>query len=92
VVLSCIYVSELNFLSSDMIGHIECYPLGNQQTAANKGTSKWFSEIFTSDCGLTAVLASARAYCYEMKVIEGFSWAIFVLCEFDQADTASGDT
>jgi len=47
--------------SVDMIGHIECFPLGNEQTAANKGTT------------------SARAYCYEMKVIEGFSWAIFVL-------------
>jgi len=47
--------------STDIIAHIECYALGNQQTATNGGTT------------------SARAYCYEMKVVEGFAWALFVL-------------
>jgi len=51
----------LGAFATDMIGHIECYALGNQQTAANSGTT------------------SARGYCYEMKVVEGFSWALFVL-------------
>lgn len=39
-----IYEGSISFCS-DLIGHIECFPLGNQQTASNKGTSEWFSSI-----------------------------------------------
>ncbi|KIM90814.1 hypothetical protein PILCRDRAFT_811303 [Piloderma croceum F 1598] len=59
-VLGILWLAVASF-SVDLIGHIECFPLGNQQTASNKGTT------------------SARAYCYEMKVVEGFSWAISIL-------------
>jgi len=48
--------------AGDIIGQVECFPLGNQKTAAkNNGET------------------SAQAFCYEMKVIEAFSLAIFVL-------------
>jgi len=60
-ILGVLWLSVAAF-STDTIGHIECYPLfGNQTAAANGGTTSY------------------REYCYEMKVIEGFSWAIFIL-------------
>jgi len=45
--------------STDMIGHIECFPLGGQRTATRNGS------------------ISAKQHCYEMKVIQAFSWMLF---------------
>lgn len=50
--------------SSDMIGAVECFSMGNQMTPTKNGQ------------------VSARAYCYESKVVEAFSWAIFICLAF----------
>jgi len=47
--------------SQDVIGFVECFPLGGQQTPTKNGEM------------------SLQQYCYEMKSIEAFSWAVFAI-------------
>ncbi|THH14683.1 hypothetical protein EW146_g5678 [Bondarzewia mesenterica] len=65
----CLFVTAVLWLtmgawSSDTIGAVECFSMGNQRTPTKNG------EI------------SARTYCYDSKVIEAFSWTIFICLVF----------
>ncbi|TDL29503.1 hypothetical protein BD410DRAFT_25686 [Rickenella mellea] len=45
--------------TTDVIGPVECFPLGGQRTPTKSGSM------------------SLQTYCYEMKAVEAFSWAVF---------------
>jgi len=47
--------------STDVIGHVECFPLAHERTPTKNGS------------------ISSKQYCYEMKVIQAFSWTLFAL-------------
>lgn len=73
----------IRVFSSDMIGDVQCFPLGNATTPTKNGQSKLC--LITLTLRPNPWIASARAFCYKMKVIEAFSIAIFVLRECDSS-------
>lgn len=60
---------------------MQCDGLGGQQTPATDGQSEDHVHIVPSPSAHTAIVASLQTYCYEMKVIQAFSWMIFAVCK-----------
>lgn len=56
------------------MGPTQCDTLGDQRTPTKNGDSK---STARSLCPiLTSILASSRSFCYQMRVIQAFSWMI----------------
>lgn len=64
---------------SDIIGHIQCDGLVGQRTATKNGDSSVQFLLPVTRFDLFYVSVPATEFCYEMKVIEAFSWMLFVL-------------
>ncbi|KAJ3894141.1 hypothetical protein GG344DRAFT_41715 [Lentinula edodes] len=67
--------------ATDIIGTVQCDALSGQRTPTKNGFSKLLRTLSLIG-GSYVRLVSAQSYCYEMKVIQAFSWMIFVLCSF----------
>ena len=67
-------------LIRDINGYVQCDTLGGQKTPSNHGQSKYPTDVTYACTGSPwYTTVSLQTYCYEMKVIEAFSWMNFVL-------------
>ncbi len=65
---------------SDIIGNTQCDGL-TDQTVPTKSGSRTYQQSTISPLRLTTLLpVAARNWCYEMRVVQAFSWMIFCLC------------
>lgn len=68
---------------SDVIGHIQCDSLGGSTVVTHSGESKVSPILFSpsSNSPLTPTVLASQ-WCREMKVIQAFSWMLFISYTF----------
>lgn len=62
---------------SDQSTNTECFALGSSQTQTHAGLGTSTIAILGRSDDLAVV--SSKSICYETKVVEAFSWTIFLL-------------
>ncbi len=81
-VISCsTEVIGLNNFFRDVIGPLQCDALGGQTMPAKNGGQSGLpgGSMFCLIFYFFDLPANFQAYCYEMKVIQAFSWALFIM-------------